>query len=201
MPQPPHAPGRRETPEEPLSFVDRLLADEESKLVDEENWELYSQLEAQRTVSDGSLTFEARIRAHLGRSLAIELPTTESGEPFHLSGTVVDVGDGWVLLQSDSREFIVNTGAICSLGSVSGDALLANAEQASGASGWAAVLRRCGRNPGPVVVSRRTGSALVGRIVLAASDHFDIAVESASPGSLSRQRSIPIANVVTIELR
>lgn len=200
-PSPPHAPSPRPLAEEPLAVVDRLLADEASHLGDDQVWEFYAQIGDEVALEQGALTLEGRFTAHLGGELRLDLLASGSSGPLAVEGTVAHVGAGWLMLTSERSEFVINIDSVVSATTSSGDSLSTAVSESTRKASWTSLLRRCAQSNRWIVVHRRVGSAISGRVVLAARDHFDVAVTSSVNQMQVTTSTLPISNVIAIELR
>ncbi len=200
-PSPPHAPRPRPLAEEPLAVVDRLIADEASALGDEQVWEFYAQLEDEIALEQGSVTLANRLATCLGGEYALELITCGSSAPSIIEGVLAQVGNGWITLITRQCEFVINIDSVASVMATSDGSLPIGVAGAPRNATWASLLRRCAESKRPIVVHYRAGSPLSGRVVLAARDHFDIAVTSSVSQSQTVIRTVAISSVIAIDMR
>ena len=118
-------------------------------------------------------------------------------------GRVVDVGtDHVALLTAQGRAWVMLDAVLA----VTGLPAHAAAPPGAAAAGWSlrGVLRRLAEGAAPVVLHRRDGADLAGRVVHVGADHLDIAVLPEGPGTRaapSRLVSLPLAAVACLEVR
>lgn len=202
-PRPPHSPTPRRTPEEPLTVLERVVADESSHVTDEETWDLYSQLEDEAAVAHTQWTLDARLAALEGGHVRFELPESGSRDVFTLSGRIREVGQGWCVVAAQNRRVIVNTSFISSV-AVTSERQRTLTPPGGGAQrlgSWASVLRNSGASGRPLVIHRVVGSAIAGSLLCAAKDHVDIAqLEPLAPDHSPLPVTVPYAAVIRIEL-
>lgn len=198
-PPAPNAPKMRSLADEPLDVVDRIAADRASEMGDEENWEHYAQIADEIAVHRRGLTLLDRLAASEGIGLGIDVSTAGGSEQWDVAGTLVEVGDGWCRMRVGTRDVVVNVDAIVSVATDRGG-LLEPTVASSRRTSWASVFRGFENAGTLVIVRRRLGPPLVGRVVFVGGDHFDLdlAASSAATGS-TRRVTIPVDALAILE--
>lgn len=179
---PPHAPVSRRVPEDPISFAERLLADQSSALSDAEAWDFYAQLDDEAAVAAGRLTVTDRLLAARGTQVILEVATPTESADVVLGGVLTEVGRGWCALSVRGRVVIVNLERLESLGGFDGEQLPSHSGDSRTARNWAAVVRELSGLGKAVNVHRTSGRTLQGTVILAASDHFDVSLNHNTSG-------------------
>jgi hypothetical protein len=179
---PPHAPVSRRVPEDPISFAERLLADESSALADAEAWDFYAQLDDEVALAAARLTVTDRLLAARGTQVILEVAAPVESAVVVLRGELTEVGRGWCALSVRGRVVIVNLERLESLGGFGGEQLPSYSRDSRTARNWAAVVRDLAGPGKTVKVQRTSGRALEGSVILAASDHFDVSLNHSTSG-------------------
>lgn len=174
-PAAPNAPRSRELPQEPLDLVDRLVADQASQLLDDENAEHFAQVADELALRRGSVSFVDRLGTALGCHVCLFIDGPDVLTQQTLRGELVEVGDGWCRIHNNARQALVNLDAIRSV-EINGGALPEPGPSKPRLASWASVLREFESTGAVVVVHGRLGAPKTGRVVFAGSDHFDLRV-------------------------
>jgi hypothetical protein len=156
-------------------------------------WELlFADLEAQADAADragfegdvvervraehAALTLVARLRAHVGTTLAVRLADGD-----RVVARLRDVGADWALLD-DGAPLLVPLAAICGVEGLSRRAVAEPADDEACAPvrrmRLTAVLRGLARDRGPVRVGLIGGDVLTGTVDRVGADHLDVALHS-----------------------
>ncbi len=177
-----------------------LFADLEGQFAAEERRELDSEV-AERTRRERALVgLAARLAASMGRRLVVVLAGGRQ-----VSGTLVDHGEGWLLLSGPGvggREVLVVVEGLVSL-----TGLAPGAEPARTARrfGLGYALRVLARDRATVALHLVGGGELVGTIDLVGSDHVGLAEhaegEPRRRGNVRRLVTIRTAALLTVESR
>ncbi len=204
---PPNAPPSRHLAEAPLDSVDRLIADRASQLGDEPIWEHYSQIADEIALSRARWTLTSRLLAYENRVVQIEVMGDRQSETRTLTGTLAEVGDGWCRLTVRARDIVVAIAAIQLVAGPRDRTDAAVTEPPNRLSSWACELRRVEQAGFVVSVERHGGPALIGRVVLAAKDHLDLALLSNSDDARHLDAgdpqivTIPVSAICVVERR
>lgn len=174
-----------------------LFADLEGQLAAEERRELDSEV-AERTRRERALVdLTARLLAGVGTEVSLRV---EGGRS--LTGTLSDVGDGWLLLGDGGRERLLPLHAVVTL---TGLPPHADPGRTARRFGLGHALRVLARDRATVAVALAGGTSLVGTVDVVGSDHLVLAEH---PDGEPRRRAnvravsvVPFAALRVVESR
>jgi len=167
---------------------DALFADMEHQLDAAARQDRADQVADLTRAERASVTLVDRVGVRVGERLDL---TLRAGE--RLSGRVLEVAAGWLLLADDRREHLVPLGAIAVVAGL-----------AQGSAPPSAVTRRLGLGHALRAVARDRavvqvvagGATLVGRVEAVGADHLDIALVHPDSGRpTGRSSAVPFAAI------
>jgi len=170
----------------------RLFADLEAQLQAEEAGDLASELASRTRHESGRLTMAERLRAAMGHPVRVHC--AGAGE---LSGTLQDVGAGWLLLDEGlGREVLVNLSAV---GAVQGLGQLSTAVTDTAVTrrlDLRYAIRGLTRDRSPLQVLFTSGEILTGTFDRVGSDFVELAEHLA--GERRRPGEVRTVRVVSL---
>ncbi|MDN5559317.1 MAG: hypothetical protein L0G23_07780 [Ruaniaceae bacterium] len=139
---------------------ERLFADLESRVAGD--GDLPDLVEAERV----AVTLQDRLRAAIGHAVSAH------AGGFQIAGTLLDVGQDWILIGRPDSDVLVPLAAITRMGPLGARQPKAGIELP-----LTSVLRALGRS-GAVAVCRAGGEDFSGRIVAVGADHLELRSEA-----------------------
>jgi hypothetical protein len=178
---------------------ERLFADLEGALEAQDRAELDAEVADLARAERAALRLVDRVRAHVGRPLALHLIEGEE-----LRATVVEVGADWLLVTAGTpwrHQALVPVGAVVA---VDGLGRAAVAAPATGGLrlAFTVALRALARDRAYVRLGLRGGATVGGTVDRVGADHLDLAVhpvdEPRRASAVLAVRTIPLAALVVV---
>lgn len=171
-----------------------LFADLEAQWEAQERRELDAEV-ADRTRRERALVdLTARLAAHRGGQVTVR---TRAGDP--VTGSVVDVGDGWLAVTRPQRSVLLSLAAVVGIDGLTTRSLDATAARRFGL-GYA--LRGLSRDRATVTVLDVSGGLTTGTIDAVGADHLQVALHHSDQPrrapNVQDARAIPFLALVSV---
>lgn len=174
---------------------DRLFDDLEAQLAAQETAEREGQIADRTRAERASVGLTERLLAHRGR-----LVIARCGPAGAVSGTITEVGAGWVLLEASVGATLVLTSAVMSWTGLEPRSTRPSA--VARGLGVGSALRVLSRDRAAVTIVDVSGTLVTGTVDAVRADHLDLAEhpldEPRRPANVRGHRAVPFRVVAVV---